>query len=156
MRYDVTFAAGTKGLRLLHSKDFPWPPCGRISLTASPGSQVQTMNYSAIVFDTAPTGHTLRLLQFPTTLEKGLSKLMGLRGMLGGLMEQVSALMGAGLGGMQEGLLGKLEELKVRTPPSSGHDNYILMSPTSSVRVLLSCSKPQRMAPAAVNAHREH
>ena len=77
------------------------------------------MNYSAIVFDTAPTGHTLRLLQFPTTLEKGLSKLMGLRGILGGLMEQVSALMGAGLGGMQEGLLGKLEELKVRTTTST-------------------------------------
>lgn len=69
------------------------------------------MSYSVIVFDTAPTGHTLRLLQFPSTLEKGLSKLMGLRGMFGGMMESMASMMGAGTG--REGLLGKLEELKV-------------------------------------------
>lgn len=47
------------------------------------------MDYSAIVFDTAPTGHTLRLLNFPTILEKGLSKLMGLKDAMGGMMGQV-------------------------------------------------------------------
>lgn len=50
---------------------------------------VQTMDYSVIVFDTAPTGHTLRLLQFPSTLEKGLSKMMSLKNKFGGLLSQV-------------------------------------------------------------------
>lgn len=47
------------------------------------------MDYSVIVFDTAPTGHTLRLLQFPSTLEKGLAKMMSLKNKFGGLLNQV-------------------------------------------------------------------
>ena len=74
--------------------------------------QVQTMDHDAIVFDTAPTGHTLRLLQFPSTLEKGLSKFMDLQGMMGGLIGQFASMLGAG-GNMQEGLFSKLTDMKV-------------------------------------------
>jgi arsenite/tail-anchored protein-transporting ATPase len=55
--------------------------------------QVQSMDYDCIVFDTAPTGHTLRLLQFPTTLQKGLDKLMSLRDSFGGLLSTASSML---------------------------------------------------------------
>ena len=73
------------------------------------------MDYSCIVFDTAPTGHTLRLLQFPATLQKGLSKLMSLRGMLGGMLTQVTQLLGGPSGGASNQLFDKLEELQARS-----------------------------------------
>ena len=70
------------------------------------------MDHDAIVFDTAPTGHTLRLLQFPSTLEKGLSKFMDLQGMFGGLISQVTSMFGQGGASLQQGLFGKLTEMK--------------------------------------------
>ena len=88
--------------------------------------QVKTMDYDCIVFDTAPTGHTLRLLQFPATLEKGLSKLMQLRGTFGGAISQIGAMLGANVDEMQNQLLGRLEELKVRTLHPSVSDMPVL------------------------------
>lgn len=72
--------------------------------------QVQTMDYSVIVFDTAPTGHTLRLLNFPSILEKGLAKLMALKGTVSGMMGPVSRMLGMGLDeNLPDQVLGKLE-----------------------------------------------
>ena len=73
--------------------------------------QVQSLDYDAIVFDTAPTGHTLRLLSFPGTLQKGLDKLASFKGMVSGALAQVGPLMGAPPDAA-DALAGKLDELK--------------------------------------------
>lgn len=73
---------------------------------------VQTMDYSVIVFDTAPTGHTLRLLQFPSTLEKGLAKVMALKNRFGGLLSQATRLFGLGDEFSEDAMLGRLEGMK--------------------------------------------
>jgi arsenite/tail-anchored protein-transporting ATPase len=73
--------------------------------------QVQSLDYDAIVFDTAPTGHTLRLLSFPSTLQKGLDKLSGFKNMVSGALAQVGPLMGAPPDAA-DALAAKLDELK--------------------------------------------
>lgn len=52
--------------------------------------------FDLIIFDTAPTGHTLRLLNFPNILEKGLHKLLELTEKFGGML---NGMMGQGAGG---------------------------------------------------------
>ncbi|KAF2674711.1 anion-transporting ATPase [Microthyrium microscopicum] len=54
--------------------------------------QVKSLAYDVVIFDTAPTGHTLRFLQFPTVLEKGLAKLSQLSQQFGPM---INTFMGA-------------------------------------------------------------
>mmetsp|Transcript_6794 Transcript_6794/g.6707 ORF Transcript_6794/g.6707 Transcript_6794/m.6707 type:complete len:349 (+) Transcript_6794:124-1170(+) len=65
----------------------------------------KAISYKTIIFDTAPTGHTLRFLQLPSTLEKLLSKFKDLSGKLGPML----SMMG---GGQQQDIFEKLNEVQ--------------------------------------------
>jgi len=72
---------------------------------------VKSMEFSVIVFDTAPTGHTLRFLSFPTVLEKALGKLSTLGSRFGPMINQMSSMMG-GQPGTQEDMFAKLDSMR--------------------------------------------
>lgn len=55
---------------------------------------VREMAYDVVVFDTAPTGHTMRLLGFPTLLEKGLGIFRGLIDRFGPMASTLASTMG--------------------------------------------------------------
>nr|POF01091.1 atpase get3 [Quercus suber] len=75
--------------------------------------QVKGMEYEVIIFDTAPTGHTLRFLQFPTVLEKALEKLSQLSQQFGGMIGNlVNARGGLPNGQSFDDVLQKMEELR--------------------------------------------
>lgn len=71
---------------------------------------VQSLEYDVVVFDTAPTGHTLRFLQFPQTLGKTFDNLFGGSGPLGGLMSQMLGMMG-GDSNLMQGRMAQMQKV---------------------------------------------
>ncbi|KAL8693959.1 MAG: hypothetical protein Q9218_001317 [Villophora microphyllina] len=75
--------------------------------------QVKSLSYELIIFDTAPTGHTLRFLQFPTVMEKALAKLSQLSTQFGPMLNSVIGARGGLPGGQQlDEVLKKMESLR--------------------------------------------
>ena len=68
--------------------------------------------FTRIIFDTAPTGHTLRLLTVPDFVEASLNKLIKLRKRLGSAGAALRGLFGASE--KQDAAVQQLEKLRVR------------------------------------------
>lgn len=75
---------------------------------------VETLDFDVVVFDTAPTGHTLRFLNFPAILEKGMDQLLGIRNKFGAVFASVQSMFGseAEFGGMVEKIFGGIDRMK--------------------------------------------
>ena len=71
---------------------------------------VESLNFDVVIFDTAPTGHTLRLLSFPTLIEKSLGKLMRLKSQISPFISNIASIMGLNNFSV-DSLTGRLEEL---------------------------------------------
>ncbi len=52
--------------------------------------------FDRVVVDTAPTGHTLRLLELPEVMDTMVGRMLSLRERLGGMMDGVKGMFGAG------------------------------------------------------------
>ena len=75
--------------------------------------QVKSLSYEVIIFDTAPTGHTLRFLQFPTILEKALEKVSQLSQQFGPMLQSIIGARGGLPGGASfDDMMQKLELLR--------------------------------------------
>jgi arsenite/tail-anchored protein-transporting ATPase len=72
---------------------------------------LDTYKFDLVIFDTAPTGHTLRLLNFPNILDKALLKMIQMKEKFGGMLGQLGGMLGgAPSGGSGEDLQKKLFE----------------------------------------------
>ncbi|KAI4840061.1 arsenical pump-driving ATPase [Plasmodium brasilianum] len=100
MEIDTTFAESTAFK--LNKKEFfdniipellqSFPGIDEALCFAELMQSIKNMKYSVIVFDTAPTGHTLRLLAFPDLLKKALGYLINLREKLQGTLNVLKSL----------------------------------------------------------------
>ncbi|XP_057824569.1 ATPase GET3B isoform X2 [Cryptomeria japonica] len=69
--------------------------------------------FTRIVFDTAPTGHTLRLLSLPDFLDASIGKILKLKQKLASATDAIKSVFGKG-GEARENATDKLEQLKER------------------------------------------
>ncbi len=97
--------------------------------------------FDRVVVDTAPTGHTLRLLELPEVLDTMVGRLLTLRERLGGVLEGISNLAGGDETDPEEGvadlheLSDRIERLRtVLTDPSQTDFRVVLVPEELAVR----------------------
>lgn len=101
--------------------------------------------FTRIVFDTAPTGHTLRLLTVPEFVENSLDKLVRLRKKLSGASAAVRGLFGSS--GDQTDAVDKLEEMQmsIRRVKDLFHDPEATEFIIATIPTMLAVSESARL-----------
>jgi arsenite-transporting ATPase len=101
---------------------------------------MDTEEYEYIVFDTAPTGHTLKFLSLPDVMDSWVGKMLKMRMQLAGAMEMVKQLIPFTNKEGKDNSLENLEEMKKRIEKGK----LILTNPNQTTFVLVMI--PQEMA----------
>eukprot|EP01060_Flectonema_neradi_P038826 TRINITY_DN827_c4_g1_i1.p1 TRINITY_DN827_c4_g1~~TRINITY_DN827_c4_g1_i1.p1 ORF type:complete len:364 (+),score=83.46 TRINITY_DN827_c4_g1_i1:61-1092(+) len=73
------------------------PGIDEVSVLVHIMNEIKKMKYDMTIFDTAPTGHTLRLLSLPQTLNTTIDKLQGVQG-IGNMISQAGAVVTSSTG----------------------------------------------------------
>ena len=55
---------------------------------------LDNLDYDVVIFDTAPTGHTLRLLEMPNIIGKSLQKILELKIQFGSILDTMGGMLG--------------------------------------------------------------
>jgi len=98
-------------------------------------------DYDVIVFDTAPTGHTLRFLSLPDVLDSWLGKLIAIRMKFSGVIDTFRRIMPFGDDGGQGSGMEQLEAMKERiarakqilSDPKRTHYNMVMIAEEMSI-----------------------
>jgi len=85
------------------------PGIDEITVFAEIMREIKRHHFDVVVFDTAPTGHTLRLLSLPATLNETLDQVMDVKG-LGALVNTASQMMTNATGVTSDDMKLKLEK----------------------------------------------
>jgi anion-transporting ArsA/GET3 family ATPase len=107
--------------------------------------------FSRIIFDTAPTGHTLRLLAVPDFVNASLGKIIRLRKRLAGASSALRGLFGASE--QQDEAVAKLERMQVRPGPPPGTKRPAFQHDSHAVCALEQADSGCRVLAARLHKH---
>lgn len=111
------FASAVQDLKLGELLDNPPPGVDEAVAISQVVRLMKNPDYAqfrAVVFDTAPTGHTLRLLTLPDFLNTGVGKVVRLRFAISGAVSGVSNFFSGKSGNTVDEAMQSLEQLQVR------------------------------------------
>ena len=79
---------------LLTSMESSFPGVDEANNLRYIASLLDNLDYDVVIFDTAPTGHTLRLLEMPNIIGKSLQKILELKLQFGSIIDSVGGILG--------------------------------------------------------------